>query len=169
MCIRDSSGLEPLSGDDKRLSTLQQTLADDEASISQLTHDRYVARVIDDASYRSALAELNERIASNRDQADSMTRQRDALGLVPLRDRESLLAWWDAATIEDQRAALAQSLYRVTVNPAQVRGGNKFDTERIELRWRWDLYARASTAEWENLTDEEKSEALRESADLAAC
>ncbi len=50
----------------------------------------------------------------------------------------------------------------IVIHPAKVRGGNKFDTSRVKIKWRWDLYVRASDAEWEKMTDEERELALKE-------
>ncbi|MGO9028746.1 MAG: recombinase family protein [Acidimicrobiales bacterium] len=158
------SHLKALSSDKELFSRLQKDLAADEASVSELTRDRYVTRTIDDRAYRLALGELNERIERLHDQVEAMARQRDALSPIPVQkgNRDELQSWWDTAPIEDRRAAIAESVYKVIIHPAKVRGGNKFDTSRVEIRWRWDLYVRASEAAWDSMSDEEKEEAQRE-------
>jgi len=40
--------------------------------------------------------------------------------------------------------------------------GKCFDTSRVEIQWRWDLYVRAGDAEWDDMTDAGKAEAWRE-------
>lgn len=82
-------------------------------------------------------------------------------GVLRPGDRESLQAWWDAATIHEQRAALRGALTDVVVNPARQRGGNQFKPERIELRWRLDFYRRAGEARWAAMTDEEREAGRR--------
>ena len=116
---------------------------------------------------RSTLNELNGRIVHLRTQTEALARQkRTALEPLPPRNasRSDLQGRREAATFEDRRAALAEAIAKVTIsNPAvKTSGGNTFDTDRINIRWRWDLYVRASDAAWERMTDGEREQAEAE-------
>ncbi len=59
---------------------------------------------------------------------------------MPPGDRDGLAAWWERASIDEQRAALCRALDHVSIMPAKVRGGNKFDTSRVLLEWSGRVY-----------------------------
>jgi site-specific DNA recombinase len=49
---------------------------------------------------------------------------------------EDMLARWDAANVSQRRAVITAVLEKVMVHPATVMGRNRFDSDRLEPRWR---------------------------------
>jgi hypothetical protein len=60
--------------------------------------------------------------------------------------------------MEERREALAQALAEVRIDKAKHRGGNKFDTGRVGLTYRWDLFLRAADRFEETATDEQRAQ-----------
>jgi site-specific DNA recombinase len=149
---------EPESG--VTLEQLEKLVAEDEAGLADLTDARFVHRLIGDEEFRAARAKLQERLTENRERLTVLQGRAEAVsGALRPGDREALQAWWDAASIEERRAALRGALHEVRVNRAARRGGNKFDPSRVELRWRLDFYARAADARRSAMTEEQRAAA----------
>jgi hypothetical protein len=119
------------------LAELKRHVEADREALRDLARARYVTRTIGEDEFVAArqgvmasLADLEPRLAVMQQAAAT------ASGLPPAGDRDALQAWWDAADLPERRAALRAALTEVRVNPARHRGGNVFDTSRVELRWR---------------------------------
>ncbi len=144
-------------GSEATLDELARLVRDDEAGLADLTDARFVHRLIGDDEFRAARVKLQGRLNENRERLAALRAHAgEVAGVLRPGDRESLQAWWDAASIHEQRAALRGALTDVVVNPARQRGGNRFKPERIELRWRLDFYRRAGEARWAAMTEEER-------------
>jgi hypothetical protein len=59
-------------------------------------------------------------------------------------------------------ARCLEVIHRVVVNPAKHRGGNRFDPGRVDIRWHWESFVRASDAQWEHMSEDERQQAIRE-------
>ena len=105
--------------DDRRQDALEREVAEDERALVELTQARFYERTISQEEYGPARQSLQERLAANRAALEAMERQREALptGLRP-GSREDLDAWWEDASLEEQRRALAHILDCVRVNRA---------------------------------------------------
>jgi hypothetical protein len=104
----------------------------------------FYERTISQDEYGPARQSLQERLVANRAALEAMERQREALplGLRP-GCREDLDAWWEDASLEEQRRALAHILDCVRVNRAAHRGGNRFQSERIDVVFSEAVYWRS--------------------------
>jgi site-specific DNA recombinase len=142
------------------IEDLERQLDEDDRALTELTMARFVHRTIPPVAFETTQAELNERRSQTEARLVELRRLEDerARALRP-GDRAALQAWWDGASVEEQRAALRGALHEVRVNRAARRGGNRFDTSRVELRWRLDFYARAADARWSAMTDDERTAA----------
>ena len=143
---------------------LNTDYAETESSMARLARDHYIGGRLPEDVFFALHDELSVKL-------ETLRRERAAReDLLALRktdiqpgSREDIEEWWAQAPLSEQRAALQQAIFAVTIQPAKVRGGNKFDTGRVELKWRWELYIRASDAEWEHMTDAEREQAAMES------
>jgi DNA invertase Pin-like site-specific DNA recombinase len=153
-----TAGLRPLDdlGDD---GELHQLLADDRKALAELVRERFVNRTIGDDAFVPARVALEERIATT-EQAlvvIEQRRERSAIGSLPLGDRDALEVWWDKASMEERRHLLAKTLHRVVIHPAKRRGGNVFDTNRVEFDWRWDVWMDSAARFEDHATPEQLS------------
>jgi len=57
-------------------------------------------------------------------------------------NREDIEAWWEAASLEDRRQALAFAIDEIIIRPAAHKGGNKFDSKRVRIVWSNRVYER---------------------------
>lgn len=51
-------------------------------------------------------------------------------------DSDELVAWWDMADLDHQRAIIEAVVSKITVHPVAVRGSKIFDPSRISITWR---------------------------------
>lgn len=156
-----SAELRPVE-DDGEIDELARLVDQDAAALVELTQARYVHRALTPEEYGPAREALVARKAVRESRLAALRRQEAEVSqaLRPGR-REDLDAWWEAASTEDRREALRGVLAAVVVNPAQRRGGNRFDTGRIELRWRLDMLYRVAEKAPEPTPDERaEAEAL---------
>ena len=107
----------------------------------------YVDRVIDRAMFLAAKAPLDAEQAAAELALATATRDREERqGALLPGDREGLAAWWEAAPVAERRAALARAIDYVSVQPAKVRGGNRFDDshcpDRVVGQGVWDRSCR---------------------------
>ncbi len=157
------ASLRPIEGDLPDEAELRRLLDEDEAALAELVHERFVRRTIRPADYEAARTALDDRIAGARQTLDAVeAKRREARLDLPLGDREALDGWWESATVEERREVVARSVAQVIVNPAKHRGGNRFDTGRIDLRYRWDVFMRAAAEFDRTATDEERDQAEAE-------
>ncbi len=155
--------LRPVEQEGRSVSEIEADIVETEASLRRLARDHYIDGRLPEDTFRSTNDELTERLAGLT-RSKTSAEEEESLRQVALRpgNREDIEAWWEKASLPERREALGRAIHKVVIHPAKVRGGNKFDTSRVEIMWRWDLYIRASDAEWENMTDEERRLALDE-------
>lgn len=91
------------------------------------------------AEGRVAAAELQAARASVNDQVRTARADvklgESVTNLVAL-DAEDLAAWWETATLADQRALIDTLIDRVEVHPVVVKGSKIFDPTRVRIVWR---------------------------------
>jgi DNA invertase Pin-like site-specific DNA recombinase len=157
--------LRPVGQEGRSVAEIEADIVETEARLSRLARDHYIDGRLPENIFRSTNDELTESLAVLR-RSRTTAVEEESLRKVALRpgNREDIEEWWESATLMERREALGRAIYKVVIHPAKVRGGNKFDTSRVEIQWRWDLYVRAGDAEWENMTDEEREQALIEAA-----
>lgn len=143
-----------------QIADLEQRMAEDDRSLTELTMARFVQRTLPPAAFEAAQAELNQRRSETEARLAELRRtEADKAGALRPGDRDALQTWWDEANLDDRRAALRAALHKVVVNPAKHRGGNRFDESRVELVWRLDFYGRASKSRWAAMTEEQRQAA----------
>lgn len=107
-------------------------LAADTEAIEDLTHQRFVDRSIDQASYASARDALARRIAHAERRLDQL---RQADELTPFTGAGALAAAWPGLSFERRRSILGVVIDRIVVAPT-TRAGNKFDPTRLSIAWK---------------------------------
>jgi hypothetical protein len=156
--------LRPADYGERSLADVSAELTETEASMSRLTRNQYVDHdpQLPDEVFAATVNELTERLDAlrhaKRSAEDAVAQRTTALRPG---SREDVETWWKDASLVEQRAALQQTIYKVVIQPAKHRGGNKFDTDRVEIKWSWDLYLRASDAQWDRATGDERERELR--------
>lgn len=147
--------LEESSG--REIDDLQAELHADERALDEASNERYLLRTMSPDRYEALRNSLQERMQRTRERLEAMSTMRASQEIVlPPGDRESLDRWWEAATMNDQRAAIRQVVERVEILPAS-RKGAPFTPERVRVRFAWSAFLMAA----ESATDEE-TEALEE-------
>jgi DNA invertase Pin-like site-specific DNA recombinase len=162
--------LLPIDHDATRIEHLEVELAMEKNSLNDLVQERFVRRAIDRDAYTRASDALNSRIEAIEEEIVALTNRHAAL--VPFRptrgNRDDLESWWDQSSIEERRSVLRETIYRIIIHPAKHRGGNRFDPDRVEIKFNtWTLSARATKVEWALMSEDERTEALAESAEEA--
>jgi site-specific DNA recombinase len=109
-------------------AALRQLEADRNA-LDELVQDRYVHRIIDHGAFLAADRELRERIETVERQFAAADR-RVLLAVPDIRER------WATSDIGQQRGLLGMFVESVVVGPVAVRGRNRFDPDRVSIRWR---------------------------------
>ena len=152
--------LQPVDGDERSLAEVRADITKLESALTDLARARFVDNSLSDEQFGTVNREQSARLEALR-RVERATADRLALQRTVLRPgvREDIVAWWEAASLRDQRVALQRAISHVVINPARVRGGNIFDTSRVNINWRWDVYVRASDAAWERMTDGEREQA----------
>lgn len=107
---------------------VEAELAALEARMAALAKDHYVHEVIDRNEYLAARDALAAQQSGLREQLTVRPRRR--------RTRPADLATsWSAMSHEEQRSTIADWIDAVVIHPA-VRGVNRFDPDKISVRWR---------------------------------
>ena len=151
--------------DEGEIEELERAIEADTERLADLAQRYYIEQTIDRPAFEQANRTLRERRTEAEARLTGLRRALDeAAGALRPGSRHDLQAWWDGATVEEQRAALRAALGRVIVHPARTRGGNRFDTSRVELVWRLDFYRLAGEARQAAMTEEER-EAARQAYD----
>lgn len=146
---------------------LELAVTEDSQALAELTQARFVHRSIRPTDYDQARRTLEERLARSEDALLALRRRREEAQVsFRLGDRAALDTWWKDATSPEKRDVLSKALARVEIHKAERRGGNQFNTDRIHLRYRWDLFVRAADKFEETATPEEVSEAARTYGEL---
>jgi site-specific DNA recombinase len=122
-----SAEIEPLS-DAQDPGALRHAMDQDERSLTELSHARWVTKVISDDEWRPARDALVGRLESTKD-ALAVMEAHSGPELQP-GNRADLQAWWTSATIEQQRAAIRDLFTAVIIKPTG-RTGCKFNTDRV--------------------------------------
>ena len=129
--------LEDVGSEDQ----LELQLAEANASLSELVHERFVRRRLGRDDYDRSRAALDAEVAHLEQQLSVIRRNREERSLaMPLGDRDPLQRWWDTASADEQTLAVRQAIRTVAVHPARRRGGNRFDELRLHISWRWDTW-----------------------------
>jgi DNA invertase Pin-like site-specific DNA recombinase len=155
--------LPPAERGERTLAQLRADLVDLEAKMNDLARARFVAGTITDEQFTAVNLEHTVELDSLR-RSLTLAEEEVAARKTVLRpgNRGDIEAWWDRASLPDKRAALQQAISHVVISPARVRGGNRFDTSRVHINWRWDVYVGASDAAWDRMTDSERERAEAE-------
>lgn len=110
---------------------LAQRIAEDRASLDQLSRDHYVTREVSRSVFLASAGELESRIAENEAR---LARQGRTGSPVPA--GEPVREAWETGDLDRRRAILAVIVQEVTVNPTSVRGRAAASPERIDVTWR---------------------------------
>jgi hypothetical protein len=81
---------------------------------------------------RAAREHLGHKIRAAR----SKVKLAEMLRGVGALDAESLVDWWEGASLNQQRALLELMVDKIAVHPVRVRGSKIFDPSRVEVTWR---------------------------------
>jgi len=161
--------LRPVEGTERSLAEVKAEIIETEARLKKIAHDHYVSGKLSEDVFVSLYDEMTSSLKALRAFESALESERHELSdALPPGDPVALSSWWEAASLEDRREALSKAISKITVHPAKRRGGNQFDTSRVEIEWRWSLYIRAADAEWELMSDAERAESIREQASLNA-
>lgn len=108
-----------------------EVIAKTEKRLGQIGVD-YADGKIGGIEFRTARDELTKRIRDARNaQKLGVT-----LGDVAALESEDLVAWWEGASLEQQRTLLDVLISKIEVYPVRVRGSKIFDPSRIKVTWR---------------------------------
>lgn len=130
--LLSNAAIEPLP-DTPDPGAMQRAIDEDEKRLEDLNRARFVDGAIGEDEWKPARDALVRRLEATREALTAM--ETDLGSELNPGSREDLEAWWTDATIEQQRAAVRDAFVAVIINPTERRGC-KFDTSRIELRWR---------------------------------
>ena len=130
--FRDDTGRVPARPASVRHADLLDQIGRDERVLEQLPVDYYIGGMVDRARYTAAKTALEERIHRTRAAASSKTRHG---ALAPgASGADALREAWRRNSLDWRRAVLSAVIDHVTIGPA-VRGWNRFDPERVDVRW----------------------------------
>jgi DNA invertase Pin-like site-specific DNA recombinase len=131
--------LRPLEGEDDE-AQLEVDLAEAKTALTELVRERFVRRTITDADFTAARVELAAEVERLESRLEALRRGREQRQrAVPLGDRDTLEAWWRDADDSERRATVRWALSSVDVVPARVKGGGRFQTDRVKLQPNWSL------------------------------
>ena len=109
----------------------QQTVKLATARLSVLGEE-YAQGSVSAAAMRSANRRLKDGIA----EARGTIRKAEALGSVAVLEADSLIEWWEGASLNQQRTLLTVLAREITVSSASVKGSKTFDPSRVKVNWR---------------------------------
>ena len=122
---------KPIDDGDQTEAALEALIEADKVAAEELTRDHYVNRNINREQLHSLLTDLESRIEINE---RALNRIRVAPETPELPSTvQDLIVWFGAASPGDARTAVRLVIDRVTLKPAQHRGGNVFNPDRIEI------------------------------------
>ena len=114
---------------------LEQQIVESKQTQSELGDARFKDRVLSHADYQRLWLSQQDAI----EQAQRELHRLDTAIRAPRRDFDwfnyDFEALWDAMSVVDRREMLRSLINRVEVAPAKHRGGNKFDTSRVQIVW----------------------------------
>jgi hypothetical protein len=152
------------------VAEIEADIEEIESSLSRLARDHYIDGRLPEGVFRSTHDELSHRLEDLR-RSKTSAEEEASLRALSIRpgSREDIEVWWDQASLPDRRDALSRAIHKVVIHPAKVRGGNRFDSDRVEIKWSWDVYARIMDSQWDKLTSDQQAQAieLAEQDDLA--
>jgi DNA invertase Pin-like site-specific DNA recombinase len=109
--------------------------------LAVLSADYYVNGTIGRDVFFAAKTPLDEQLAGAELALTTAVRERaEREGALLPGDRDGLAKWWERAPVPERRAALRRAIDHVSIQPAKVRGGNKFDTSRVLVEWSGRVY-----------------------------
>ena len=111
--------LRPTPGD-LDPDALRRGVQEDDRRLKELNRARFVLGTISQEEWQPSRDELSARLDAGREALAAWERQQD--GLLRPGNREDLDAWWEAATVEQRRGALAHTLVGIKIMPASRRG-----------------------------------------------
>ena len=155
--------MRPVEEGARSLAEVKTDVHEVEARLTRLARDHYVDGILTqeifDTTYLELTRQLTELQAAQRLIEGASA---DRAMVLPPGDRHALEAWWESASLGDRREALARAIGEVSLRPAARRGGNKFDTNRVAISWRWTFYIRAAKSERDHMTEDERAVSDRE-------
>jgi site-specific DNA recombinase len=121
---------------------LRRGIEEDDQRLKDLNRARFVLGQLSQEEWQPVRDEIVSRLEASRETLTAW--ERESSGTLQPGSLEDLQAWWEASTVEQRRLALSQTLSRIVIHPATVRGA-KFDTGRIKIRVhpRWYRHAAA--------------------------
>jgi DNA invertase Pin-like site-specific DNA recombinase len=144
----------------QRAGEVLEIIAAEEAKLRRFEDD-YNAGDITGAQLRRATQAATERLTAAQGELSSLRGSN-----VLTRLGGHVRATWEEMDADDQRTVLLSLVHRVKVSQA-TKHGNRLDTGRLKVSWRYDALARAASGLWDAMTDEEKGVAWEASlADL---
>jgi site-specific DNA recombinase len=124
------------------LGSIEAEIASLGAKRTEFRRLRYVEDKLTEAEFDEFDSEASERLLDlEAARVVAAGRQTEQDQLLRPGKREDLEAWWDRATLDERRRALRRAISSITLQPAKVRGGNVFDTSRIQIEWTWQTNA----------------------------
>lgn len=117
---------------DEDVDDVLAVIREDEVAIEELTHDRYVARVLGPAEFAAAHAALSARLSENRGRLAAMAPKDTGIDLSARPVRES----WERETVEWRHRLASWLIERVTAGRSP-RGRLPFHAASIEVKWRF--------------------------------
>lgn len=136
--------VKPEDQGERSLAEIEGGFEETEAALHRIARAHCIDGRITEANFIEAHDEQAKKLADfqcARESAESRLAKRTN-ALRP-GSREDIEAWWGEASPEDRRVALAKAIEKVVVDPAKVRGGDRFDTGRLQIFWCWDVYVQA--------------------------
>jgi hypothetical protein len=112
---------------------LEQKLDEYEGAQAKLLHNCYVLKKLPEKAAEKVPAGLEADIASMHAELRAIDETADIPPRIVAMTVGELAQWWKERTLPEQRRVLKTEMERVVIKPAKRRGGNMFDTERVEL------------------------------------
>lgn len=117
----------------ERMAELEAQLSADGRDLEQVTHERFIERSIPEDVYQSVRRDLAQRIVNAEAERERLVNTDTTV--LPT-EPEELEAWWITATQDERRRAIERLVEEIRLIPAVRRGGNRFDGERLKIRWK---------------------------------
>jgi site-specific DNA recombinase len=130
---------------EQSLAEVEAGIEETRANLRRITRAHYIDGRMPEDVFNEAHDELAERLARfERARESAASRLAKRANLLRPGSQDDIDRWWSEASLEDRRSALAKAIDKVVVDPAKVRGGNKFDTDRVRITWSWEVYERSN-------------------------
>jgi site-specific DNA recombinase len=139
--------VKPADQGEQSLADIEAGIEETEADLRRITRSHYIDKRITEADFNETHDILATKLADlqrARETASSQLAKR--ANVLRPGSPDDIKAWWADATMEDRRTALGKAIWRIMIQPVKVKGGNKFDTSRVQIDWSWDVYVQAYVA-----------------------